>query len=157
MLDLEDEVPEAHVEEEEAEKEQETPLKNKKKKIVSLFDFTRDHIYEASAKVVEIEHSKEIIVFLRVKKRRQQQMLTDEVAAANAFQRKLKRDNKLLNIIPFAVLQPLLPLQKLIISFCVSNFLFQVLILKLNIALYFFFCSNNYSTFSFNKNFFNFI
>lgn len=70
MLDPEDEVPDAHVEEEEAEKEQETPLKRKKKMTVSPSDFVGDSTHEVSAKAVEMEHFKEIIVFQKAEKRR---------------------------------------------------------------------------------------
>ena len=58
---------------------------------VSLADFTGDPIHETSAKAVQAEHSKELIVFQRVEKRRQQQMLRDEAAAANALQREAAR------------------------------------------------------------------
>ncbi|XP_028102243.1 uncharacterized protein LOC114301222 [Camellia sinensis] len=99
LFDLEEEIPEVRIgeteaEQEETEKEQETPLKRKKKMTVSLSDFTRDPIHEASAKAVEVEHSKELIVFQRAEKRRQQQMLRDEVAAADALQREVARQQK---------------------------------------------------------------
>ncbi|XP_028107650.1 uncharacterized protein LOC114306577 [Camellia sinensis] len=59
--------------------------------MVTPSDFTGDSIHEASAKAMEVEHSKEIIVFQRTKKRRQQQILRNKAAAANAIQRETTR------------------------------------------------------------------
>ena len=87
MLDPEEEIPETHLEEEETEKEKEIPLKRRKKMTVSPSDLIGDSTHEAAAKAVEEEHFKEIIVFQRSEKMRQQQVLRNEATAADALQR----------------------------------------------------------------------
>ena len=58
---------------------------------VSPSDLIGDPTHEAAAKAMEEEHSKEIIIFLRSEKRRQQQILRDEADAADALQREVAR------------------------------------------------------------------
>ena len=53
-----------------------------------------DPFHEAAAKAVEQEHSKAIVVFERAEKRRQQQILREKAAAANALQRELARKQR---------------------------------------------------------------
>ena len=69
------------------------PVQRKKRRkiTVSPSEFVEDPIHEAAAKAVEREHSKAIIVFERAEKRRQQQFLKDETAAADAIQRETAR------------------------------------------------------------------
>ena len=87
--ELASEESESQIGEKEIEKEQEIPVQRKKRKktIVSSSDLVEDPIHEATAKAVEQEHSKAIIVFERAEKRRQQQFLRDEPAAAAILQR----------------------------------------------------------------------
>ncbi|GMP34699.1 hypothetical protein CsSME_00007464 [Camellia sinensis var. sinensis] len=79
--------------EKEIEQEQEIPLQRKKRKkiTVSPSDMVEDPTHGAAAKTVEKEHSKEIIVFQRAEKRRQQQLLRDEAVATDITQRELAR------------------------------------------------------------------
>ncbi|GMQ08457.1 hypothetical protein CsSME_00052177 [Camellia sinensis var. sinensis] len=58
---------------------------------VSSSDLVKDPTHEVAAKAVEEEHSKEIIIFQRAETRRQQQLLRDEAAAADAIQRETAR------------------------------------------------------------------
>ena len=51
---------------------------------VSPSDLVEDPTHAAAAKAVEVEHSKEIIVFQRAEKRRQQQLLRDEAPSTDA-------------------------------------------------------------------------
>lgn len=100
LLDPDEETPETHLEDEETKKEKEIPLKRRKKMTVSPCDLIGDSTHEAAAKAVEKEHSKEIIVFQRFEKKRQPQVLRDEVAAADAVTTqtrypKVRRRNKM--------------------------------------------------------------
>lgn len=49
-----------------------TPLKRKKKMTVSPSDFNDDSAHQEATKVVEKEQSKELVVFQRSEKKRQQ-------------------------------------------------------------------------------------
>ena len=84
---------EYYLEEREVEKEQEmpAPIKKRRKTTVSPSDFVEELIYEAAVKAVEQDHSRAIIDFERAEKRRQQQFLRDEAAAADAIQREAAR------------------------------------------------------------------
>ena len=84
---------EPQIEERGIEKEPVAPLPRRKRKKVTVpaTDLVEDPIHEAAAKAVEQEHSKEIIVFERAEKKRQQQLLRDEAATADALQRETVR------------------------------------------------------------------
>ncbi|GMP88219.1 hypothetical protein CsSME_00040284 [Camellia sinensis var. sinensis] len=75
------------------EEEEEAPLK-RKKKTFSSSELVMDLTYKASVKAVEKEQTKEIIVFQRSEKRRQQQLLRVEAAAADAIQKETARKSK---------------------------------------------------------------
>lgn len=91
--ELTSEESEPQIEEREIEKEPVATLPRRKRRKVTIpaTDLVEDPIYEAAAKAVEQEHSKAIIVFERVEKRRQQQIFRDEAAAADALQREAAR------------------------------------------------------------------
>ena len=113
---------------------------------VSPSDLVEDPIQETTAKAVEQDHSKAIIVFERAEKRQQQQFLRDEAAAADAIQRETARRQHITEHYSLRS-SPIVAITSETSNFFQASTVFPCQIfwvLRLDITLYFFFCSNNY-------------
>ncbi|KAF5931547.1 hypothetical protein HYC85_027718 [Camellia sinensis] len=67
----------------------------RRKMTASTTALIEDPLHEAAAKAVEQEYSKAIVVFERAEKKRQQQILRERAAAADALQRELARRQRI--------------------------------------------------------------
>lgn len=106
---------------------------------VSTAVLVEDPIHESVAKIVEQEHPKAIIVFERAEKKRQQQFLRDEAAAADALQREAAQRQQTIEHPPLRSFPISANTSETSNFFRISTvFPLSAFVLKFDIALHFF-------------------